>query len=75
MMQATLNFPNNDIAEKLLTPLLKQVKFWCVNLCESKGARIDQVLKRENWTILEDNGSLNGYKGVQYHLYKICFDL
>ena len=30
---------------------------------------------RENWTILGDNGSLNGYKGVQYQLTKICFDL
>ena len=31
--------------------------------------------RRENWTILEDNGSLNGYKGIQYQLNKICFDL
>ena len=30
---------------------------------------------RENWTILGDNGSLNGYKGIQYQLNKICFDL
>ena len=29
---------------------------------------------RENWTILGDDGSLNGYKGIQYQLNKICFD-
>ena len=33
-------FTDNNIAEKWLTPLLKQVKFWCVNLGESKGAQI-----------------------------------
>ena len=31
--------------------------------------------RSENWTFLEDNGSLNGYKGIQYQLNKICFDL
>ena len=30
---------------------------------------------RENWTILRDDGSLNGYQGIQYQLNKICFDL
>ena len=29
---------------------------------------------RENLTILGDDGSLNGYKGIQYQLNKICFD-
>ena len=33
-------FPDNDIAEKWQTPLLKQVKFQCVNLGESNGAQI-----------------------------------
>ena len=30
---------------------------------------------RKNWTILGDNGSLNGYKDVQYQLNKNCFHL
>ena len=33
-------FPDNDIAEERPSPLLKQVKFRCVNLGESNGAQI-----------------------------------
>ena len=58
-------------------PLFKQVKFWCVNPGESKYVlnKLIRFRRRENLTIMEDNGSLNGYKGVQYTLNKICFDL
>ena len=51
----------------------------CVNQrCSDSPYHLNKLIRfggRENRTILRDNGSLNGYKGIQYQLNKICFDL